>query len=81
MTILFDARRPVKPARPFAAGLAAPSRRPAAFEPDDSDRAWAAAEFAAAEAARLDRACDLMAAEALATDALCRGLIPPDLAA
>ena len=42
--IIFDSTRPnVKPARPFATGLA-PARRDR-FAPSDADRAWAAYEL------------------------------------
>lgn len=63
MTILFDARRPVKSARRFGAGLlASVPTEPAPF-PSFDDAAWWAYESARAEDARLDR----QAAEAEAT--------------
>lgn len=77
MTILFDARRPVKSGRRFAAGLLASVPTELAPFPSFADAAWWAAESARLEDARLDGA----AAEATALDTLTRGLIPADLAA
>ncbi len=74
MTILFDAAAPVKPARPFAAGLI-PSARPRAFEPSAEDRAWWAAECERIEAARLNAHYDAMAEESAAQARIDRGIV------
>ena len=50
MTILFDARRTVKPSRRFGAGILTDR-----FGPTPEDRAWWAAESARLEDARFDR--------------------------
>jgi hypothetical protein len=49
MVILFDGGRPVKPVRPFGAGILPPESSPvprSPFEPTPADRAWWAAESA-----------------------------------
>lgn len=73
MTILYPARRPVKPARPFGAGVlpAVAPRRPAVTP---ADRSWWAAESARIEAEREARELEALAAESAALDRLERGL-------
>jgi hypothetical protein len=76
MTILFDARRPVKSARrAFGAGI---TTGPAASVPSPEDRAWWAAESARLEAEREARELEIRALASYATDALCLGLTPCD---
>ena len=71
MTILFDARCPVKPARRFGAGILA--TRPTYRAPYTSaDLAWLAADNARRDAE--NRHYDAMADEAAALDRLERGL-------
>ena len=71
MTILFDARRPVKTSRRFGSGLLAWTPTSRAPYPTHDDAAWWAAESARLENARLDR----LAEEAAAIDRHERGLV------
>jgi hypothetical protein len=74
MTTLFDATRPVKTTRRFAAGLVA-TRPTYRADHTAADEAWLAEDNARREAAARDRHYDAAADEARALDALCLGLV------
>ena len=77
MSILFDAGKPVKPARPFGAGIlpADDLTTSSQVEPTPADDG-----SVSAPARQEARDFDMMAAESAALDALTLGLIPIDVA-